>query len=115
MRELFDAYAHCADRRDADGQKALFTEEDAQAAREWLSAPTDSDGRAILPRFPFDISDEVMLALATHDDELAQLALDNSLRRAELNPGNYSIAAAAAHVRGLLERSSPSRGWWPKG
>ena len=26
VRELFDAYAHCADRRDADGQKALFTE-----------------------------------------------------------------------------------------
>ena len=25
MRELFDAYAHCADRRDAEGQKALFT------------------------------------------------------------------------------------------
>lgn len=24
IRELFDAYAHCADRRDADGQKALF-------------------------------------------------------------------------------------------
>ena len=24
LRELFDAYAHCADRRDADGQKALF-------------------------------------------------------------------------------------------
>ena len=26
IRELFDAYAHCADRRDADGQKALFTD-----------------------------------------------------------------------------------------
>src|ERR1700741_2880920 len=26
LRELFDAYAHCADRRDADAQKALFTE-----------------------------------------------------------------------------------------
>jgi hypothetical protein len=26
IRELVDAYAHCADRRDADGQKALFTE-----------------------------------------------------------------------------------------
>jgi hypothetical protein len=26
IRQLFDAYAHCADRRDADGQKALFTE-----------------------------------------------------------------------------------------
>jgi hypothetical protein len=25
IREFFDAYAHCADRRDADGQKALFT------------------------------------------------------------------------------------------
>jgi ketosteroid isomerase-like protein len=27
IRELFDAYAHCADRRDADGQKALFTDD----------------------------------------------------------------------------------------
>jgi hypothetical protein len=25
IRELFDAHAHCADRRDAEGQKALFT------------------------------------------------------------------------------------------
>jgi hypothetical protein len=25
LRELFDAYAHCADRRDAAGQKRLFT------------------------------------------------------------------------------------------
>jgi hypothetical protein len=30
LRELFDAYAHCADRRDAEGQKALFTGECAQ-------------------------------------------------------------------------------------
>ena len=27
LRELFDAYAHCADRRDAAGQRALFTED----------------------------------------------------------------------------------------
>jgi hypothetical protein len=27
IRELFDAYAHCADRRDAVGQKSLFTED----------------------------------------------------------------------------------------
>jgi len=27
IRELFDAYAHCADRRDAEGQKALFTDD----------------------------------------------------------------------------------------
>jgi hypothetical protein len=29
LRELFDAYAHCADRRDAEGQKALFTDDTA--------------------------------------------------------------------------------------
>jgi len=27
LRELFDAYAHCADRREAEGQKALFTDD----------------------------------------------------------------------------------------
>src|SRR2546422_8148240 len=27
IRELVDGYAHCADRRDADGQKSLFTED----------------------------------------------------------------------------------------
>jgi hypothetical protein len=27
IRELVDAYAHCADRRDAEGQKGLFTED----------------------------------------------------------------------------------------
>jgi hypothetical protein len=27
IRQLVDAYARCADRRDADGQKALFTED----------------------------------------------------------------------------------------
>jgi len=27
IRELIDRYAHCADRRDAQGQAALFTED----------------------------------------------------------------------------------------
>ena len=27
IRELYDAYAHCADARDAEGQKALFTDD----------------------------------------------------------------------------------------
>jgi DNA-binding CsgD family transcriptional regulator len=80
----------------------------AEEAREWLRELADPDGRAILPRFPFDIADEVLLARiarATQDDALAQLALSASRRRAELNPGIHSIAAAAAHVRGLLERN----------
>jgi DNA-binding CsgD family transcriptional regulator/tetratricopeptide (TPR) repeat protein len=98
-------------RRHARWLLALFAmaEGDAEAARGWLRrAPTEPDGRAILPRFPLDIADEVLLArvaLATEDDELAQLALSNSRRRAELNPGVASIAATAAHVRGLLEPS----------
>ena len=55
IRELIDAYAHCADRRDADGQKKLFTDDthfvvymDGQG-----SAPTQVlDGReALTPVF----------------------------------------------------------------
>jgi DNA-binding CsgD family transcriptional regulator len=45
------------------------------------------------------------IAGATQDDGLAQLALSTSRRRAELNPGIHSIAATAAHVRGLLEQN----------
>jgi DNA-binding CsgD family transcriptional regulator len=89
---------------------ALFAmaEGDAEGARGWLHAPADPGGEPVLPRFPLDIADEVLLArvaLATEDDELAQLALFNSQRRAELNPGVASIAATAAQVRGLLDRS----------
>src|SRR5712671_3150300 len=97
-------------RRHAGWLLALFAmaEGDAEAARGWLRAPAEPDGRAILPRFPLDIADEVLLArigLATHDDELAQLALLNSRRRSDLNPGVVSIAGTAAQVRGLLESS----------
>ena len=97
-------------RRHAGWLLALFAmaEGDADAARGWIRAPTEPDGRAVLPRFPLDIADEVVLArigLAAQDDELAQLALLNSRRRSELNPGVVSIAATAAHVRGLLEPS----------
>src|SRR5256714_318803 len=98
-------------RRHAGWLLPLFAVADgnAEAARGWLRAPTEPDGQAILPRFPLDIADEVLLArigLATHDDDLAQLALLNSGRRSELNPDVASIAATAAHVRGLLEPSN---------
>jgi DNA-binding CsgD family transcriptional regulator len=97
-------------RRHAAWLLALFAmaEGDAEAARGWLGAPTEPDGRTILPRFPLDIADEVLLARiarATQDDELARLALTNSRRRAELNRGVASISATAAQVRGLLEPS----------
>ena len=86
---------------------AIFAmaEDNPEAARERLHAQNDP----ALPRFPFDIADDVLLARiarATQDDALAQLALSTSRRRAERNPGIQSIAATAAHVRGLLERSN---------
>ena len=107
-REVMLEHGTPAVRRHAAWLLALFAmaEGDAEAARRWLRCPIEPDGRPILPRFPLDIADEVPLAriaLATRDDELAQLALSNSRRRAELNPGVASIAATAAHVRGLLE------------
>jgi DNA-binding CsgD family transcriptional regulator len=109
---MFEGRGTPAVRRHAGWLLALFAlaEGDAEAARGWLRAPAEPDGRAILPRFPLDIADEVLLAriaLATHDDELAQVALQNSRRRSELNPGVDSIAATAAQVRGLLAPSQP--------
>ena len=97
-------------RRHAGWLLALFAlaAGDAEAARGRLGAPTVPDGRPILPRFPFDVADEVTLvriALAARDDELAQLALSSSGRRSDLNPGILSIAATAAHVRGLLAQN----------
>jgi DNA-binding CsgD family transcriptional regulator len=98
-------------RRHAAWVLALFAmaEGDAEEARDRLRTGTGPDGQPMLPRFPLDIADEVLLArvaLATGDDELAQLALVSSRRRAELNAGVASIAATAAHVRGLLESST---------
>jgi DNA-binding CsgD family transcriptional regulator len=89
---------------------ALFAtaEGDHDTAEDLLRAQRDPGERPVLPRFPLDIADEVQLAriaLATKDEQLAQLALDNSGRRMELNPGIAAIAAVAAHVRGLLEPS----------
>jgi hypothetical protein len=55
IRELFDAYAHCADRRDANGQKALFTTDTRFAV--YMSGPGTEptyvlDGReALTPVF----------------------------------------------------------------
>src|SRR6476659_3620866 len=46
LRELFDAYAHCADRRDAEGQKALFTDDTVFAVY--------MDGEGTVPTYVLD-------------------------------------------------------------
>jgi DNA-binding CsgD family transcriptional regulator len=102
-------------RRHAGWLLALYAmaDGDAASAREWLRTEGDTEGRPILPRFPMDVADEVhaaRIALAAHDDELGQLALGKARRRTNLNPDVASIAAAAAHVTGLIEGSGDHLG-----
>jgi DNA-binding CsgD family transcriptional regulator len=64
---------------------------------------------SIVPLFPIDVTDEIPLAriaLAAGDHELAQAALAQAERRAQLNPGVATIVATAAHVRGLTSASA---------
>jgi DNA-binding CsgD family transcriptional regulator len=84
---------------------AESAEGNAAAAHRRLRAPVEASA-GILPRFPLDVGDEVLLvriALGVRDDELARLALDTTSSRAAQNPEVQSIAAIAAHVRGLVE------------
>jgi DNA-binding CsgD family transcriptional regulator len=64
--------------------------------------------------FPPEVTDEsqlVRIALAAEDHELAASAVAAAQRRAELNPGVRTIAAAAAQARGLLsgDEEEPAR------
>jgi DNA-binding CsgD family transcriptional regulator len=89
---------------------AEWAEGHNSVAHQWLGAPIEAGG-GILPRFPLDIGDEVLLmriALAAHDDDLARLALATTSSRAAQNPAVQSIAAVAAHVRALFERDAPA-------
>ncbi len=75
-------------------------------AHEWLRALGDEERLSIVPLFPMDVADEARLihiALAAQDDELAVRAANAAQRRAQLNPHIRSLAAAAAHARGLLD------------
>ncbi len=81
---------------------------DAARAHEWLSAFGEEERLSIVPLFPMDVADEASLihiALAAHDDELAVRAADAAQSRARRNPQIRSIAAAAAHARGLLDHN----------
>ena len=81
---------------------------DAAGAHAWLRALGEEERMSIVPLFPMDVADEARLihiALAAHDDELAAHAADAAQCRAQLNPQIRSIAAAAAHAKGLLDRN----------
>ena len=87
---------------------AEWAEGHHSVAHEWLRAPIGA-GASVLPRFPLDIGDEVLLvriALAAHDDDLARLTLAATSSRAAQNPAVRSIAAVAVQVRALVERDA---------
>ena len=81
---------------------------DAVRAHEWLRALGEEERLSIVPLFPMDVADEtrlIRIALAAQDDELAARAAGAAQHRAQLNPQIRSIAAAAAHARGLLDHN----------
>ena len=88
IRELFDAYAHCADRRDAEGQKALFTEDTRFAvymAGEGTEPSYVLNGRdALTPVF----ADLNQYQATTHFNGQSTVELDGDRARGE----SYTIA-----------------------
>ncbi len=88
IRELFDAYAHCADRRDAEGQKALFTADTRFAVYmdgEGSEATYVLEGRdALTPVF----ADLNRYQATTHFNGQSTVALDGDRATGE----SYTIA-----------------------
>ena len=96
IRELFDAYAHCADRRDADGQKALFTTDTRFAV--YMSGPDTEptyvlEGReALTPVF----EDLNQYQVTTHFNGQSTVVLDGDRATGE----SYCIAHHLYEVEG---------------
>jgi DNA-binding CsgD family transcriptional regulator len=85
-----------------------MAEGDAARAHRWLCAMGKDERTSIVPLFPMDVADEarlVHIALAVQDHELGVAGVATAERRLKLNPGTPSIAAASAHVSGLLNHS----------
>ncbi|MDX6579736.1 MAG: hypothetical protein QOJ47_1285, partial [Gaiellales bacterium] len=79
---------------------------DPQRAHQWLSATGEPERMHVLSRLWPDLADEpqiVRIALAVGDRKLAESAVADANRRAELSPGVPSLSATAAHARGLLK------------
>jgi DNA-binding CsgD family transcriptional regulator len=85
-----------------------MAEGDPARAHRWLCHDGAEGRTLVLPLFPMDVSDEarlVHIALAVQDDELGASAVAAVQDRARRNPGVPSHSAAAAHARGVFERS----------
>ncbi len=79
-----------------------------ESAHRWLCARGGQERLALFPLFPFEAVDDpqlVRMAVAVEDDELAKSTVVMAERRSELNPQVRSLAAVAAHARGLWAKS----------
>jgi DNA-binding CsgD family transcriptional regulator/DNA-binding Lrp family transcriptional regulator len=79
---------------------------DPQQAHQWLGAMGETERTDVLCRVWPDVADEarmVRMALAVGDRELAESAVADANRRAAFSPAVASLAAIAAHARGLLD------------
>jgi SnoaL-like domain len=88
IRELFDAYARCADRRDAEGQKALFTADTRFAV--WMDGENSEmsyalDGREALSPVFDDLN---RYEVTTHFNGQSTVTLDGDNATGE----SYTIA-----------------------
>ena len=104
LRELFDAYAHCADRRDAEGQKALFTDDTRFAVYmdgEGSEPTYVLQGReALTPVF----EDLNRYEVTTHFNGQSTVTID----------GNRARARATRSPTTSTPKTAPARSWSPR-
>jgi DNA-binding CsgD family transcriptional regulator len=82
---------------------------DPMQAHGWLCHSGHEERLSMYPPYPHEITldaERVRIAAAVGDEELAEHGISIAERRASLNPGVPSCAAAAAHVRGIWNDSA---------
>jgi DNA-binding CsgD family transcriptional regulator len=82
---------------------------DPMKAHGWLCSNGHEDRLSMFPLYPHEVAydaERVRIAAAVGDEELAEHGISVAERRASLNPGVPSCAAAAAHARGIWNDSA---------
>ena len=82
---------------------------DPGRAHNWLCALGYGRRFLAIPTYPIEATDAPQLtriAMAVGDDDLAEASVAEAEQRSRLNPGIPSLAAAAAHARGLWKSSA---------
>jgi DNA-binding CsgD family transcriptional regulator/tetratricopeptide (TPR) repeat protein len=82
---------------------------DPMQAHGWLCSSGHEERLSMFPLYPHEVTydaERVRIAAAVGDEELAKHGIAVAERRASLNPGVPSCAAAAAHARGIWSDSA---------